>query len=285
MSEVTSRPRVRQVSAATLAASVLGAGVVRLSGAALRQLVARVDPILAQQLQRTSSPASPIVAVTAARRAQLAAERAVLASSVSPQSPLQTFKLSVLAGLDAAGYVDVHGAASRSLRALLEAPTLREAVEARRQLVPALEASQLQALSAAVVQACVESCRQIAFDQIAVDTAGTLTRVTALDRAGRALVSEVSVAGHDVRVETEVVGVLDGSCHHILDQFDAAMAAHGVDAVPSRRPTGGTCQLAAARRLAERLDKVPSVRTSGPDAVHRRRRLNATARRTAKLRE
>ena len=88
-------------------------------------------------------------------------------------------------------------------------------------------------------------------------------RVIATDPAGRTLVTEiVNSRDGEPGLETEVVGVTDGSCNPILDAFDKALEAEGVhSAPPTRKFTGGVCELAAAREFVRK--KISQGQSSG----------------------
>ena len=152
------------------------------------------------------------------------------------------------------------------LSALLSAQTLDEAVAARRTLTQAVHAGHRQAFSGAVAQACSNAARQIGFDRVEMTASrhGEV-RVVAQNDLGQALVAEIrSGASSDPSLAAEVVGVRDGSCRQIMDAFERALAAQGVRyAPPRRRPTGGVCQLEAARAL---------LRAAGPAAASDKRR-------------
>ena len=278
MSEITSRPSLRSVAAANCIAAI-GTGQAILAGHVLQSLVAQVDPPLARQwADGVAAPREHVLSVPAALGQQLTAERDALTASVGKLAPLTALKLSVLSGIDAAGYVGKPSDIATPLRALANAADVTAAEHARAELFRTLQASHLDALLTTVARACTESSRSLAFNTVTIDaTPDGLTRIVATDAAGRALVSEISVTGRDVQVETEVVGVRDGSCTSLLDRYDAEMAAHGVQGDRTRRTTGGICQLNAARRMLNRLVK-PKIEGAPPksgDGGERRRRLNA----------
>jgi hypothetical protein len=102
----------------------------------------------------------------------------------------------------------------------------------------------------AIATACRTASAITGFTTIAVHrSSATDVRVVAIDGAGRALVSQVGVdALHRPHLTTEILGVRDGTCHEILDRFDAAMDAGGIRSVARRRSfTGGVCATAGAR--------------------------------------
>ena len=103
---------------------------------------------------------------------------------------------------------------------------------------------------------------------------GGMRRVVATDQTGRALVTEIH-PGDETRtpsVETELVGVTDGSCQDVLDLFDRALEEEGVvaDASPKRKWTGGVCELSLAREFV-RQQIVPASRSATGGAAVRRR--------------
>jgi hypothetical protein len=130
--------------------------------------------------------------------------------------------------------------------------------------------------------ACQQAAVRVGFDRL--ETLAGLRgelRLIASDPAGRTLVTEIRTGGNgDVGLETEVVGVSDGSCHEILDAFDRSLEAEGIRSAPSQRKfTGGVCELAAAREFVRRKVKRPTTQAppavkTGREAIRRTQRLN-----------
>ncbi len=221
MSAVTRRPRVRAVRSAPMSES-------------------------APHTQVTSLPRS--------RREQLAAERRVIASSrASAGGPLEVRIAAARAGIAAAAFAVPSDALEQWLQPLAAAATEPEFEQARVELQRRVEGAHLAALSDSVAAACRRASDAAGFHDIDVRphrfAAGI--RVVATDALGRALVSEVVVNGDDVGVDTEVIGVADGTCGGILDAFDRALEGEGVTGESTRAyKEAGTCARESATSSA-----------------------------------
>ncbi len=138
------------------------------------------------------------------------------------------------------------------LASLMSAKTVEAAIAARRALTQTVSAAHRQVFAGAVAQACSNAAQQIGFGRVERSTGrrGEL-RVVAANDQGQVLVAEIHLgAAGDPSLAAEVVGVRDGSCCQIVDAFEKALASQGVRYAPSRRrPTGGVCQLEAAREF------------------------------------
>lgn len=78
---------------------------------------------------------------------------------------------------------------------------------------------------------------------------------------------------------TEIVGISDGSCKHIMDIFDRALRNQGVkSSIPKRRFTGGVCEMAAAKEFVQSKVKRESPGTLSKNDnkrnIRRTQRLN-----------
>lgn len=170
------------------------------------------------------------------------------------------------------------------IAALVQSKTMTEIETAKIDLISYLEAEHQRVFTAALVGACQKAALKIGFPKIETlpSRLASVVRFSATDSSGRTLVTEVSAPiGADVRVETEVVGVLDGSCNLILDAFDKALEEEGVRSQPPKRKyTGGVCETVAVRDfLAQKVKptQTKSVQTknfASSDESKRARRLN-----------
>jgi len=135
---------------------------------------------------------------------------------------------------------------------------------------------QLAQFTSALVVACTRASALAGFRAATVvRVSGVQTRIVATSPAGHALVTEIRVSlSGEASLATEVVGLRDGSCQGILDQFDSALEAEGVrGSAPTRRFTGGVCELAAARAFSRRLapSRLEKPLAAGPPRNSRRR--------------
>lgn len=211
-------------------------------------------------------------------RSQLKALAARLERLCVP--PVEKVRLSALLRLASAPYViEKPVVVEQRLAALMSAQSVREAISARRALTQTVRAGHQEAFTGAVARACSNAARQIGFGRIEVSTGrrGEL-RLVAQNDSGQALVAEIHAgAAGDPSLAAEVVGVRDGSCRQIMDAFERALAGQGVRYAPPRRsPTGGVCQLEAAKELLQDAGKVGGQR--------RAQRLNAPRRQEVAVR-
>ena len=176
-------------------------------------------------------------------------------------SPLYTF--------DEGGFKERIGAIER-------AKTLDEVQAAASDLSNFLEADNQKVLAEAVRIACKRASKRIGFtkfEAIANSISSGHVRFAATDTFGRTLVTEVTAPlDGDVRVDTEVLGVSDDSCHKLLEEFHGALRREGVhiSGPPKRESTGGICTSAAAKEFLSLKAPVKRHRTVTPTSVARR---------------
>jgi len=258
MSAVTSRPRVRSVSSSTIAAAG-GVAIVALIGRVLREMTTTPQPtaIAAAQVE-TGLLRSP---------QSVARELAALASAGRNKG--------VVATLDAAKaealrpLADLTVAVSPAdlkpcIVAVMAAHTTADAQRAALALRSAVVESHDALFRTALRDACATASKAAGFLNVhSVPAVLGGFRMVATDAQGRALVTEFRQAGDDSpELETELVGVTDGSCQGILDTFDIALAQAGVESSGTdRRWTGGVCESALAHELIKRrmAHTVPGV--------------------------
>lgn len=117
-----------------------------------------------------------------------------------------------------------------------------------------------------------------------------IIRLAATDVLGRSIVTEIDARPErDLKIEAEVVGVTDNTCHQILDEFYASLKEQGIEmsTPPRRKPTGGICELAATKAfLAKKLKPTRTRPTSSGDVEvsddDRRVRMNRNGESNAK---
>jgi hypothetical protein len=191
---------------------------------------------------------------------------------------LESTRLETLMALRVTPYACEPAALQPTLRALMEAGTRTEAAIAAKQLVTAAECGHREFLTKALVAACENASLEAGFPHL--ETTGGLdgaTRVIGTDNDGRALITEVRTDEHaELLVETEVVGVTDGSCVSIMDRFDRALEKGGVRTQsPVRKATSGVCELAAAKEF---LKKMQPQETTRKNSSQRTQKLNQSHR-------
>jgi hypothetical protein len=181
-----------------------------------------------------------------------------LASAVSS---VEQVKGKVLAHISSLPYLITDAKAiEQGLHALRAAKTLDEVERAKEMIVTQAEEDHHAVFSDALAESYRNASRRIGFTRIEPLPSGktSLIRFSATDANGRTLVNEIETSiNRDPRAATEVVGVTDGSCHSIVDEFCEALKEEGVTVLPpKRRSTGGIAELSAVRDfLARKLSR------------------------------
>ena len=113
---------------------------------------------------------------------------------------------------------------------------------------------------------------------------GEIIRLAATDASGRSIITEIDGRPErDLKIEAEVVGVTDNTCHQILEDFYAALKEEGIEmsSPPRRKPTGGICELAATKEFLAKKLRPRRSRAATPVAMEasdddRRVQMNRT---------
>jgi hypothetical protein len=282
MSAVSTRSNVRSVASATLRAGALSgidavaslvAAVIHASESGRR--IARATA-LPQSKAQPPHEVRPLGVIDAQRGA---ASRRLSSQAMVSLGVTDARKAEALVRLVSAPYLCQTALCQPAIAALMEARSPQSADRAARHLERVVRHGHQRVAEQALAGACETAAEQVGFTAAASMKAGDGTiRLVANDRDGRVLVTEIR---HDTqgmpRIETEVLGVGDGSCHAVLDAFDAALVRLGVrSSEPGRRSTGGICELAASKAL--RTPPVVAARANSVPAVTRTRRLNRRVR-------
>lgn len=267
MSAVSSRPKVHSVTSASVTAAALG--------------VVAVGAVILEALRHTPGgqrlgaglrvePISPHRGVDVLPigtfNKQLRSLDGRLRGLDGNETSLASAKHQILQSLAATPCLVTSANCVPSVQAFVSATTVEQAQATAAVLLESARAEHMKVTEQALSVACRAAAEDVGFRPVASAVAvdGTL-RLLASDKDGRAMVTEIrSGADGMPSLETEVLGVGDGTCHGILDRFDEALARHGVRAgTPERRDTGGVCQLNASKELRPRAasgDRNPARR-------------------------
>jgi hypothetical protein len=235
-----------------------------------------------QHIKATNSNViAPMSVLRQESKAQEQTIKHILEQSKLPE--LEATKVETLANISATPYMLTDPTAyQEQIAAITQASSVIEVKQVDLALREKLELDHHNLFTSALVQACANAAISIGFDVIETPPSPlpSIVRVIATDKAGRNLITEINVdPAHDAAIETEVIGVSDGSCNEIMDQFDAALEAQRVrSSPPARKFTGGVCETAAARAfLRQRPQKgnqMAVTNTLCTDDTKRRQRLN-----------
>ena len=258
MSVVQTRPRITGVAIASCSAA---------SGLAQAQRLVAGNAATLQGVGAavTSIDVQPFAALEASLAAK--SSRHLLSESVAA-SKAHAAALLAACRLDSPDALDAH------VEKLAEASTPEAALVAHDALIQAASVQHHRAFVSTLAGACARAAMTVGFVSVETDVAadGTI-RVVSTNESGQSLVSEIATAADgEPQLATEVVGVHDGSCHGLLDQFDEALQAEGVrSAAPTRRETGGAALLETARLVARR-SLHPRSKNPAPTATNSSKR-------------
>ncbi len=208
----------------------------------------------------------------------LAAARKTLDAEMIPRREVE--RLATVVALEQTPYAAQSPMVVTAAAALSGASGDERVKQAAERLVSAVEQEHATRFTQALTRACRAASLTLGFKSQKVIADKGQVRVVATDPLGRSLVSEIhGGVNREPRVETEIVGVTDGSCQELLDAFDQALDDQGVcGARRERRTTGGVCTLAAAREffgMAPRKRATLPAPPANAQAPHRAARLNA----------
>lgn len=272
---------ITRVISATTSARAKGSLAQRLPQTAQ----ARVAPLL-QTVERevvATARLEPIAALREQFHAHREEARRALETQALPR--LEVERLATVVALEKTPFASSGPLVVGAVEVLSVATTTEEVRRAELALVQVVEGEHAAQFTNALGAACRRASVSLGFEPREIRATSDRIRVVATDARGRSLVSEITMdADKEARVETEVVGVRDGSCKELLDAFDAALAREGVEGERrERRETGGVCTLSAAREFfGKALRKVaPAARDAAAvnvEAPRRAARLNPRAR-------
>lgn len=279
MSSVSSRSKANSVKSVGAPAGAVIAGVCLVGLAKLLSVAAKTA------FDQVNKPIPENKKLDLKSVSQIRTETKQIKPAVVPGKSIETIKGQVLSQIASQPFMTTDTIRlENKVSALAQAKTLAELESAKIDLISALEVGHQQIFTDTLIGACQKAAFKVGFAKIEPlpSPLSSVVRFSATDALGRTLVTEVSAPkDRDVRVETEVVGVSDGSCITILDDFDNALEAEGVRSQPPKRKyTGGICETAAVRDFLEKKIKPTTAKTdvtenfASTDDVKRTRRLN-----------
>lgn len=270
MSQITTRPKINSVSSTLVSASILAC-----IGIAWKIGKACVESRLSAEAQRSYGVIEKAVS-------QNHPEKIISSSRIQDNLNENLHKIdNCLSGVNIS---EIEKAKIRSLSLISSSPAITEDKKLLENSIKSISQSgsisQINKIYANTVEklkidntkhfitsletACLKAAENVKFNSITSisDNSGNI-RIIAEDKKGRAIVSEITaLPGGDVKMESEVHGVTDGSCNEIMDNFDLALEKSGVESNnKDRKFTGGVCRLSAAMDFVNRkLNKIPYVK-------------------------
>jgi len=280
MSSISTRPRVQKINGPILT-SLAVAGVVVAAKAIKAVLGAAGENV--QRARRASAVEPGLQPVINLKEQFVQSRREIFDQAQATLPEIEAMRVATLGSIATTPfYVDNPAALQQHCGILRGATTLAQVKTAEQNILASLTAAHQQVFVNTLALACQRAAHRLGFAQVEVIRLPDEVRVVAADPAGRTLVSEIRAdAEQEPALATEVVGVLDGSCQRLLDEFDRCLEEEGVRSAPPRRKfTGGVCELAAARDIAAERWKALAKPATGPvrsrrqDATRRAQRLN-----------
>jgi hypothetical protein len=257
-----------------VAAGALVAGLARLLAGPGRDLVA--------QTSRPVDDKADVEALAVVRARQCTEERRVLTDLATAGSltPPDAIKVATLASLQVAPFMVEETAVRLPLESLVQARTVPDAAAARERLLRAIGESHQRVFVQTLTLACANAVMAAGFEAIECVERPHAVQIVGTNPSGRAMVAEVdSDSAGETRIEAEVIGAAP-DCDKVLDRFDAALEQAGVKSErPTRKPTGGVCELTSAREFLQKklrpAGQTTHVERQPANGRRGRRRTNA----------
>lgn len=195
-------------------------------------------------------------------------------------SEVEAIQAETIGALEAAGRLNAEdaGSVAETLGQLAEAKSVTEARELREETLSEANQSHRQAFVGGVADAVQEASMTVGFSNVEVSEGPTGdTRVVAENEKGQAIVTEIHDDGDgDPSMASEVVGVFDGSCHEIMEEFEAALAENGIRARGAATyEAQGRCETDAAQDYAKEkygISEETATDSSGDNSPNRKQR-------------
>lgn len=200
----------------------------------------------------------------------------MMSAAQGPSGDIAAVKQGMLETIASAPLYTTDSAAFRSrLSAVKNATSIEDVKAAGLALADSVLNDHHHMVTSGVQTAVRNAAVKIGFGQIEAlhsPLGNDIIRLAATDAIGRSIVTEIDARpNHDLKIEAEVLGVTDNTCHQILDEFYASLKDEGIEmsTTPRRKPTGGICELAATKAfLAKKLKPTRISMATPPAHVH-----------------
>lgn len=251
MSENYTRKQIKCVDASPI---IMGGAVLALTlGAALLQSLSRS----AKNAYRSVNTGPSIKPLNIKSKISLSEKEPLFAANQLSLSPAERIKISTLIALKNSGcVVEKSDFLKQKMDALQAANIEADARRAQNSLYKELEKNQDMLFMKGLTIACERAAVKTGFNSIETRKTpdGKAVRIIASDANGRTLVTEVIEQNDkNKQIVSELIGVCDGSCKHIMNFFDKSLQEQGVRSLPPERKfTGGVCATNAAIEFLSR---------------------------------
>lgn len=174
---------------------------------------------------------------------------------------LQASALSTIAGAQQQLAVPQPEIITTKLQRLTSATTVEGAKEAAKAVFSEIYRQHTGEFVRGLTEAITGSAAVIGFSNAKVQSSPNLIRIIANNPANQHLICEIEV-GKTVDVLSELVGITDGSCSKLMQQFEAELSKRGVSASEKEHtPTHGVPRMPYAQRLIKAKKMTGSQRT------------------------
>ncbi|HBG62232.1 MAG TPA: hypothetical protein DDX37_10440 [Candidatus Omnitrophica bacterium] len=144
-----------------------------------------------------------------------------------------------------------------SLRAVFEAKDLKTLNTGIKTVMHKLEVSHTEVFAQNIATACSIASKNIGFREVEIKTIQGKLEVIASNSHGQRLLSEISLdaKSNQVNANTETIGITDGSCTSIINNFNAELRKMNIKIGEEKKIlTGGLCQMSYAK-IIDKQDK------------------------------
>jgi hypothetical protein len=135
---------------------------------------------------------------------------------------------------------------SNGLQAVLKAPDEVALNTEIKTLMNCLESGHTKVFVANIAQACATASVKVGFGQVTIKPVNGKLEVIAKNKEGKHIVSEVAIdtKSNQLNCNTEIIGITDGSCTTIIEQFNDELKKMGIKIGAEKTIlTGGVCQM------------------------------------------
>lgn len=115
-----------------------------------------------------------------------------------------------------------------------------------------LETAHTKVFAANLAKACAAASLKVGFSQVTIKPVNGKLEVIAKNNEGKHLVSEIAVnqKTNQVDCNTETIGISDGSCSTIIEQFNGELKKMGIKIGNEKTTfTGGACQMSYSKMI------------------------------------
>lgn len=160
-----------------------------------------------------------------------------------------------------------------SLMAVFQAKDMKTLNTEIKTVMHKLEVSHTEVFAQNIATACAIASKNIGFREVEIKTVQGKLEVIASNNQGQRILSEINVDSktNQVNANTETIGITDGSCMSIINQFNEELRKMNIKmGNESKTFTGGVCQMSYAKIL-DQQDKESKKQKE----LERTRKLNS----------